>query len=515
MLGPEAEAPGRLTTWWLGVALVGALANLPQTTPLFLGLRGLSALVGMVGLAVLAQWAERYWFFVCSRRGLLARVVLGAATPWGAFFGFVIVMALAGRVAGDTNVHVQGNALTTPLLFFTVSFASASVGSTGILLIDRVISRLVQGYRARVTLAVLALLTVSAAANVSVMMLALSFVSVLSRDLKASGKLDFEGVGQYSAEEVQQWVLAHPATTGLVLFALSLIIILPMTVSAALHLAESVSERLRPLAKALRRVGSGDRDVRVEEAGSRDFVAVNRGFNEMVDSLARSERMERAFGVYVSSQVLSRIRAQHGEAVIPPSLHDASVFFADIRGFTSMSERLPPEAVVGLLNRYFTHVVRIVDAHEGYLNKFIGDAVVVVFNGPVDQADHAARALECALALQREVQALNAQGAFPEAGTLNIGIGVATGPMVCGNIGGSTQMEYTVIGDTVNLSARLTSHAGAGEVWASEATVAKLPPGLNAEQLPPLKVKGKEQLVVPSRVTRAGGAPSAARPASP
>jgi adenylate cyclase len=222
----------------------------------------------------------------------------------------------------------------------------------------------------------------------------------------------------------------------------------------------------------------------------------------MVTALERSERMERAFGVYVSGQVLELIRAQHGEAAIPAALRDASVFFADIRGFTSLSERLSPEAVVGFLNRYFARVVQVVDRHQGYLNKFIGDAVVVVFNGPMDQPDHATRAMRCALELQAEVRAMNEAKAFPELGELRVGVGIATGPMVCGNIGSPTQMEYTVIGDTVNLSARLTSHAGAAEVWASEATVAKLPEDLQATALEPIKVKGKEKPVTPFRVTR-------------
>jgi adenylate cyclase len=275
-----------------------------------------------------------------------------------------------------------------------------------------------------------------------------------------------------------------------------------VVVSACLRLAEAVMERLRPLSKALELVGAGTRSVRVEEAGSRDFIEVSQRFNQMVTALERSERMERAFGVYVSGQVLELIRAQHGEAAIPAALRDASVFFADIRGFTSLSERLSPEAVVGFLNRYFARVVQVVDRHQGYLNKFIGDAVVVVFNGPMDQPDHATRAMRCALELQGEVRAMNEAKAFPELGELRVGVGIATGPMVCGNIGSPTQMEYTVIGDTVNLSARLTSHAGATEVWASEATVANLPADLQATALEPIKVKGKEKPVTPFRVTR-------------
>ncbi len=125
-------------------------------------------------------------------------------------------------------------------------------------------------------------------------------------------------------------------------------------------------------------------------------------------------------------------------------------------------------------------------------------ALVVVFNGPLDQVDHAERAVRYALALQAEVAQINAEGVLPEIGALRIGVGIATGPMVCGNVGGPTQMEYTVIGETVNLSARLTSMAGPGEVWVSEAT-AKAAPSFTYTLLPEVKLKGKEKSVAPLR----------------
>jgi len=128
-----------------------------------------------------------------------------------------------------------------------------------------------------------------------------------------------------------------------------------------------------------------------------------------------------------------------------------------------------------------------------------------VFNGPMDQPDHAERATRCALDVQREVLAMNAERAFPELadigdGVLKVGVGVATGPMVCGNIGSVQQMEYTVIGDTVNLSSRLTGQAKAGDVVVSEATNGALPRELAGEAMEPVMVKGKEQPVRPFRL---------------
>jgi class 3 adenylate cyclase len=145
-------------------------------------------------------------------------------------------------------------------------------------------------------------------------------------------------------------------------------------------------------------------------------------------------------------------------------------------------------------------VVPVVEQHQGFINKFVGDAVVVVFNGPFEQPDHAERAAHCAIAVQKLIAEANAHGLFPEVGKLDIGIGVATGPMLCGNIGTKSRIEYTVIGDTVNLSSRMTGHARPGEVWVSEETAKRLPPSMLAYPAEPIKFKGKDRSVVPYRV---------------
>ncbi|MBS1153803.1 MAG: cytochrome c, partial [Myxococcaceae bacterium] len=311
---------------------------------------------------------------------------------------------------------------------------------------------------------------------------------------KGRGRLTFDP----GTEWIRDWVIKDPQNLSIALFAAVFAAATPAVVSACAKLADAAMERLRPMSKAFALVSEGTRTVRVEEKGSTEFIELAQSFNRLVETLAATERMEKAFGRYVSGQVLAKIKAQHGQAELKASSREATVFFADIRGFTQLSEKLAPEQVVEFLNRYLARVVAQVDAHVGYLNKFIGDAVVVVFNGPVDQPDHAERAVKCALALQEEVAKINAEGVLPEIGALRIGVGIATGPMVCGNVGGPTQMEYTVIGDTVNLSARLTSLAGPGEVWVSEAT-ARGAAGFKYTLLPEVKLKGKEKPVAPLR----------------
>lgn len=378
--------------------------------------------------------------------------------------------------------------------------AASGVGTLVVVVIDRSVSAWDARFPTRLMLAILSLMGAA-------LMLAMA-VSIASSALVAAISLDLEGLKVDAAfgltqEETKAWLKANPGWVSAGLFAITFLAAFPAVVSACAKLADAAMERLRPMARAFSMVSQGKRSVRVEEQGSTEFIELARSFNQLVVALDATERMEKAFGRYIGGQVLSRIKAQHGEAELEASLRVATVFFADIRGFTTLSEKLSPQQVVEFLNRYLARVVAQVDAHVGYLNKFIGDAVVVVFNGPLDQADHAERAVRCALALQAEVAKINAEGVLAEVGELKIGVGIATGPMVCGNVGGPTQMEYTVIGDTVNLSARLTSLAGPGEVWVSEAT-AKAAAAFKYTVLPEVKLKGKEKPVAP---LRAEGAP--------
>ncbi len=386
-------------------------------------------------------------------------------------------------------------------------FVLAALGSALVSTIDVLVSAVVQTFRARLALAVFSLMTVV----VGGCALVAGGVVWLIDAFRSGQALQQFQLGDAPPEQVEElrrrieegiaFLGAHPEFVTAGAFAGVLLLLTPAVISACVKLAETAMERLHPLSLAMDAVARGERDLRVEESGSTDFVVLSQRFNRMIEALAEAEQMERAFGMYVSGQLMERIRAQHGEALLPPSLRVATVFFADIRGFTRISERLAPEVLVALLNRYFERVVSVIGAHDGYLNKFIGDAVVVVFNGPIDQPDHAARAVGCARALQQAVAEMNARGDFPELPEgLHIGIGVASGPMVCGNVGGARQVEYTVIGDTVNLAARLTSSAAGGEILVNEPAARALPPDVKVVALEPIRVKGKAEPVSPWRV---------------
>jgi adenylate cyclase len=167
------------------------------------------------------------------------------------------------------------------------------------------------------------------------------------------------------------------------------------------------------------------------------------------------------------------------------------VLFADIRGFTGISESHEPQVVVDALNEYFERMVEIVFRHEGTLDKFIGDEMMVLFGSPVAHDDDPIRAVCAALEMQEALASLNERHQVHGLPPFEIGIGINTGEVVAGYIGSSQALEYTVIGDPVNTGSRLCSLAKPGQVLISEGTSDKLGGRFELKELPREQVKGK------------------------
>jgi adenylate cyclase len=190
---------------------------------------------------------------------------------------------------------------------------------------------------------------------------------------------------------------------------------------------------------------------------------------------------------------------------------EMTVLFSDIRGFTTVTEKGEPEALVAQLNEYFSRMVEVVFRHHGTVDKFVGDMVMALFGAPVDDPDHAEHALAAAVDMVRELSELNRKWASEGNVQLDIGIGVNSGEMIAGNIGSSSIMSYTVIGDNVNLGARLESlnkdyHT---RIIISDATRERLRTDYALRPLGDVTVKGKSravsiyEVVVPSPMTTA------------
>lgn len=208
-------------------------------------------------------------------------------------------------------------------------------------------------------------------------------------------------------------------------------------------------------------------------------------------------QVKKLFSRYVSKDVYDQLVADPSLAALGGARRHMTVLFSDVRGFTAMSEHGTPEDVVAQLNQYFSRMVAVVFAHRGTVDKFVGDMVMALFGAPLDDDDHAEHAVQTALAMARALAELNAEWQSQGRPTLDIGIGINTGDMVAGNIGSDTIMSYTVIGDAVNLGARLESlNKDYGtRIIISEATRTRLKGRYDIHPLGDVIVKGKSKPV--------------------
>lgn len=192
---------------------------------------------------------------------------------------------------------------------------------------------------------------------------------------------------------------------------------------------------------------------------------------KFAENFVRRQLAEGALSRYVSHQVARKIldSPDAGAAMGVGRRTKAAVLISDIRGFTPLSEGMDPAELVNLLNAYFSRMVDVVFRHDGTLDKFVGDALIVVFNDPFEQADSERRAVACAAEMQAGIAAFNREQAAAGKRTLGVGIGVHCGQVIAGNVGSQFRMDYTVMGDTVNFTSRLQGKAPAGAVYVSAA----------------------------------------------
>jgi adenylate cyclase len=216
----------------------------------------------------------------------------------------------------------------------------------------------------------------------------------------------------------------------------------------------------------------------------------------------KRRQVEGMFGRYVSHQVRDFL-VQHPDAANPSGREERlTMFFSDVRGFTSMSEKMEPHEVQQLLSEYFTEMTGILFKHGGTLDKFMGDAIMAFFGNPQPQPDHARRAVFMALEMQEAMTRLNQKWTAEGRRTIGVGMGINTGNVTVGNLGSKDFLNYTVIGDAVNLACRLEQNAKAGEIIITQATFDEVKDVVEVEPMDPIRVKGKSEPIPIYRVTR-------------
>jgi class 3 adenylate cyclase len=220
----------------------------------------------------------------------------------------------------------------------------------------------------------------------------------------------------------------------------------------AFFITRSLLRPIRNLSTAMGRVAEGDLSQRVPVTSNDEVGQLTGQFNAMVEGLRERERIRETFGRYVDESVAAAILKGQGDGVLAGETADATILFTDIQGFTTIAEYLPPHQLVAALNEYLETVLAPIRAHGGVVNTFIGDGLFASFNMPLACPDHAACAVQAAIAIQRAV----GERTFGNQGVaLATRIGVSTGPVIGGSIGAGQRMSFTLLGDTVNLAARL------------------------------------------------------------
>ena len=217
----------------------------------------------------------------------------------------------------------------------------------------------------------------------------------------------------------------------------------------------------------------------------------------VMDDLTETKRLRAVqdmFRRYVSPAVVDRLPSDPSELRLGGHRREVTVLFADVRGFTSISETLDPEELVDMLNDYLSMAATSILAYEGTLDKFMGDAVMGVFNAPLEQDDHVLRAVRAAADMQRAIVEHNRCAG--QGRCLSFGVGLHVGEVVVGNVGTFARMDYTAIGDAVNLAKRIQENTPGGKVLMSEAVFQAVADSVDAVLYKEMKVKGREQPVV-------------------
>ncbi|MBW1900484.1 MAG: HAMP domain-containing protein [Deltaproteobacteria bacterium] len=286
-----------------------------------------------------------------------------------------------------------------------------------------------------------------------------------------------------SIDFIEQLISKERSTVALIALA-----IIFFGIITAILLGVRFSRPISTLLQATEEFGRGNYQYKVSLGRNDELGNLAKAFNHLGEELWKNSLIQKSFGKYVGSEVLDMIAADPERVWLKGHRNEATVFFADIRGFTHYADTKEPEEVVEELNEYFEIATKAIIQFGGYVDKFIGDAILGVFGVPVYRQDHIERAVRAAIYLQHKLGKGGSDG-NPLLGS--IGIGIDSGIIVSGNIGSQVKMEYTVIGDCVNMASRLNGLAGPGEIIISGSVRENLSGMIALEELPPQEIKGK------------------------
>jgi len=270
-----------------------------------------------------------------------------------------------------------------------------------------------------------------------------------------------------------------------------------LLISAALGtwIARGVSKPVLQLAEGARKIGEGDYTYRVRINQVDEMGLLAASFNHMSEGLAERNQVRDLLGKVVSPAVAAELLRKN--VTLGGEEREVTVLFSDVRNFTAMCEALSPQKMLGILNHYFTRMSAIVETHGGVVDKYVGDAMMALFGAPLVNPDDADRAMETALEMCDALDEMNREWHADGRPTIGIGVGIHTDIVVAGNMGSQTRLNYTVIGDGVNLASRLEGLTKTPEyetrIIVSRSTLAKAKGRYRTRRLGKVAVKGKQK----------------------
>ena len=249
-------------------------------------------------------------------------------------------------------------------------------------------------------------------------------------------------------------------------------------------LSHGFSGPIRELVAATEEIREGHFETRVKVRSRDEIGRLSESFNGMAADLETMENYRNVLNMVADKEVAEQLMS--GNVSLGGEMRDISVLFCDIRGFTALTQDMPPTEVIDLMNDHMTALTRVVYEHDGVVDKFVGDLIMAVFGAPRSSGNDAHNATRCAVRMIEERDKLNEKGGHQ----ITVGIGVASGPAVAGCMGSEDRLNYTVLGERVNLAARLCSVADRQEVVIDQTTYELLEGVVGVDPLPPLQVKG-------------------------
>ncbi len=259
--------------------------------------------------------------------------------------------------------------------------------------------------------------------------------------------------------------------------------------------SSSFARPILSMQRAARKIQNGDYEIHLKNVSNDELGSLEDAIGEMAQGLKEKEFIKDTFGKLVDPNI--RDYLLKGNVELGGQLVEATILFADIRGFTSLSEKLMPEKVVQLLNLYFERVSEDIASEGGLVNKFVGDGILAIFGAPIPLENSSLAAVRAGTKIRETVRLINGDDSSQNLPDIDIGLGIHTGPVLAGNIGSKSRMEYTVIGDTVNIASRvenLCKEFGKDFLITKSVKDQILDAGFKPIFLDSVKIRGKENL---------------------